>query len=223
MHRRSLFSAAALSTGALAFPNAAAAQRGRSASGRAPQLSPPKDATETRIREVIQDLATRGGTWASVPVDDGQWLRILTESINAQRVIEVGTSTGFSGLFFSLALTRTGGKLVTHDIDEGRSAQAKANFERAGVSGIVTQVLGDARLTLPRVQGSVDLVFLDADKEGYVPYLEMLLPKLRPGGLVLAHNTGMVPAYLDRIHASADLETVIYTGGGGLSVTLKKR
>ncbi len=222
MLRRSLLTTA-LSVGTLAMPSRAAAQRGRRGFVSSTALSPPKDDTEARIQEVIRDMVTRGGTWASVPVDDGQWLRILTESLNARRVIEVGTSTGFSGLFFAMALSKTGGHLTTHDIDQGRATQAKANFERAGVSQLVTQVMGDARLTLRKVQSPVDVVFLDADKEGYVPYLEILLPHVRPGGLILAHNTGMVPAYLEHIGKSPLLETVIYGGGGGLSVTLKKR
>ncbi|MCW5963504.1 MAG: class I SAM-dependent methyltransferase [Bryobacterales bacterium] len=223
MLRRSLIAAAAVSAGSISLPAPLAAQRGRRGTSAAPTLSQPKDDTEKRIQGVIHDMAIRGGTWASVPTDDGQWLRILTESVNAQRVVEVGTSTGYSGLFFSLALTRTGGKLITHDIDEGRSAQAKANFERAGVSAMVTQVLGDAQVTLKKIEAPVDVVFLDADKEGYVPYLDILLPHVRPGGLILAHNTDMVPLYLERVQRMATLETVIYTGGGGLSVSLKKR
>lgn len=223
MLRRNVIPATVLATATL-FPSSTAdAQRGRRGSGVAPALSQPKDEAERRIQAVIHEMANQGGTWASVPIDDGQWLRVLSETVNAQRVVEVGTSTGFSGLFFALALTRTGGKLITHDIDEGRFARAKANFAKAGVSTLVTQVLGDARSTLRQVQGPVDLAFLDADKEGYLPYLEILLPKVRPGGLILAHNTGMVPDYIAHVQESPALETVLYTGGGGLSVTLKKR
>lgn len=201
----------------------ACAQRGRQAPSSVAALSEPNDPVEERIQGVIREMATQGGTYLSVPIDDGQWLRILTESTNAQRVVEVGTSTGFSGLFFSLALTKTGGKLITHDIDEGRANQAKANFAKAGVSEVVTQVIGDARETLKLLKEPVDLVFLDADKEGYVPYFETLLPLVRPGGMILAHNTGMVADYLNRVRGMSSLETVIYERGGGLSVTLKKR
>lgn len=223
MLRRNLITAAGLATATATSPVTAHAQRGRRGYGTAPALSQPKDDTESRIQAVVREMATQGGTWASVPIDDGQWLRILTESVNAQRVVEVGTSTGFSGLFFALALVRTGGKLITHDIDEGRFARAKANFAKAGVTPIITQVLGDARTTLRQIQAPVDVVFLDADKEGYIPYLDMLLPHVRPGGLILAHNTDMVPDYMARLGQSKDLETAHYTGGGGLSVTLKKR
>jgi caffeoyl-CoA O-methyltransferase len=209
--------------GTLAATLPACAQRGRQQSGGISQLSQPNDPTEEKIQAVIREMATQGGTYLSVPVDDGQWLRILTESVNAKRVVEVGTSTGFSGLFFSLALVKTGGQLITHDIDKGRYDRARANFEKAGVANRITQVLGDARETLKRLKDPVDVVFLDADKEGYIPYFETLLPLVREGGLILAHNTNMVRGYLDRVGSMPSLETVIYRSGGGLSVTLKKR
>lgn len=203
-----------------------AAQRGRR--GRAPgfdneALPEPKDDTERRILSVLREMTDNGGTWASVPVSDGKWLRILTEGCQAKTVVEVGASTGYSGLFFSLALSRTGGRLITHELDEGRASMARANFSKAGVDPLVTLVMGNAHETVKRVAGPVDVVFLDADKEGYVHYCDLLLPKLRPGGLMLAHNTDMVPEYLDKVRTNPALDTVLYTGGGGLSVTLKKR
>src|SRR5690606_10614884 len=127
--------------------------------------------------------------YLSVPISDGRVLRILTESCAAKRVVEVGTSTGYSGLFFALALSKTGGHLTTHEMDEGRATTARANFAKAGVSKLVTVVVGDAHENAKKVKGPVDVLFLDADKGGYVHYLKTLLPELRPGGLILAHNT----------------------------------
>ncbi len=217
MIRRSFFAAPAIA----AIP--ALAQRGAATSSLNEVLPEAHGEREQRILSVIRAMAQQGGTYLSVPVQDGKWLRILAESTNAQTVVEVGTSTGFSGLFFLLALANTGGKLITHDIDAGRSKRAGENFKMAGMSGQVTQVLGDARDTLKRIQASVDLVFLDADKEGYVPYFDLLLPHVRPGGLILAHNTPMVPQYLERVRALPSLDTVLYGDGGGLSISLKKR
>ncbi|MDZ7639908.1 MAG: class I SAM-dependent methyltransferase [Bryobacterales bacterium] len=214
---------ALLAAGATAVP--ALAQRGRrgAAGGEANEsLSKPKDETERRIAGVLEEMSAPGGTWASVPVSDGKWLRILAEGCQAKHVVEVGTSTGYSGLFFALALVKTGGRLTTHEIDEGRAATARANFAKAGVEKLVTLVFGNAQETTKRIKGPVDVVFIDADKGGYVHYLEVLLPQVRPGGLILAHNTGMVPDYLAKVNADPALDTVVYTGGGGLSVTLKK-
>lgn len=201
----------------------AMAQRRQTADTLNKALPKAENEREERILAVIRNMAEQGGTYLSVPIDDGKWLSILTESVNAQTVVEVGTSTGFSGLFFARALVNTGGKLITHEIDEGRFRQAGENFQKAGVSSQVTQVPGNARETLKRIRGPVDVVFLDADKDGYIPYFETLLLHVRPGGLILAHNTPMVPEYLERVKNTRSLETVIYGEGGGLSVTLKKR
>lgn len=216
--RRAVFSALAAATPAFG-------QRGRGAASSDAEnekFPEPKDATERRILDVLAEMHSKGGTYLSVPISDGKVLRILTESCGAKRVVEVGTSTGYSGLFFALALSRTGGHLTTHEMDEGRAATARANFAKAGISKQVTLVVGNAHETAKKVKGPVDVLFLDADKGGYVYYLKTLLPELRPGGLILAHNTDMVPEYLATVRADPALDTVIYSGGGGLSLTLKK-
>jgi caffeoyl-CoA O-methyltransferase len=77
-----------------------------------------------------------------------------------------------------------------------------------------------------KITEPIDVLFIDADKEGYVDYLGKLLPRVRPGGLILAHNTGMgerIPDYIRAITTNPDLETTFFTEGGGMSVTLKKR
>jgi predicted O-methyltransferase YrrM len=100
---------------------------------------------------------------------------------------------------------------------------ARGHFKEAGVDGLVTIVEGDAHQNVARLKGPVDVAFLDADKDGYVDYLREVLPLVRPGGLILAHNVEMVPDYVKAVTTSADLETVFYMEGGGLAVTLKKR
>ena len=85
---------------------------------------------------------------------------------------------------------------------------------------------GDAHEKVADLSGPIDIVFVDADKEGYVDYLNKLLPKVRPGGLVIAHNinAGQAdPRYIEAITGKADLETIFYQQGGGVSVTMKKR
>jgi caffeoyl-CoA O-methyltransferase len=183
----------------------------------------PKSETEKRVLTTINDMVQAGELYANVPTPDGRMLRILTESVNAKLVVEVGTSTGISGLWFSMALDKTGGRLLTHDIDAGRIATARANFKKAGVDRSITVVEGDARQTLTRIKDPIDVVFIDADKEGYIEYLKILLPLVRAGGLILAHNTDMVQEYMRVVTTNPDLETVVFSGGGGLAITLKKR
>ena len=180
---------------------------------------------EKRILSVLEEMRKGGRTYLSVPPEDGRALRLLAEAAGAKTVVEIGTSTGYSGLWFCLALQDTGGRLITFEIDPGRAAAARKNFQQAGVESLVTVVEGDAHEKLATVKGPVDVAFIDADKEGYLDYLKKLLPLVRPGGLILAHNVTMaaVQGYVKAVTTDPDLETIFYTEGGGLGVTLKKR
>lgn len=163
----------------------------------------------------------------SISDEDGRLLRLLTEAAGAKTVVEVGTSTGYSGLWIALALRATGGRLITHELDPARAKEAEANFAKAGVAEAVTVVVGDAHETVAGLKGPIDVVFLDADKPGYIDYLRKLLPLVRPGGLVLAHNMRVPspdPRYIEAITTDPALETsFLLMEGAGMGVTLKKR
>ena len=184
---------------------------------------------EGRILEVLAEMsANEGGGMRNVSPEDGRLLRLLTEATDAKHVVEIGTSNGYSGIWFCLALRATDGRLTTHEIDAGRAALARANFERAGVDRLVTLVEGDAHEEVTKLQGPIDILFLDADKSGYIDYLEKLLPLMPPGGLVLAHNMSRNmadPKYLEAITSNPDLETIFLHRSlfGGVGVTMKKR
>jgi predicted O-methyltransferase YrrM len=143
--------------------------------------------------------------------------------MGAKNVLEIGTSTGYSGLWFCLALQRTGGHLTTFEIDHQRASMAREHFKEAGVEKMVTIVEGDAHEQVAKLKAPIDIAFIDADKSGYVDYLNKLLPLVQPGGLILAHNVDAVPDYVKTVTTRADLETIFYMEGGGLGVTLKKR
>ena len=160
--------------------------------------------------------------YRNVPQHDGRLLRILAESMGAKNVIELGTSTGYSGIWFGLALKKTGGKLTTYEIDAGRAATARENFKKAGMEDLITLVEGDAHQEIKKLKGTIDIVFLDADKEGYIDYLGKLLPDLRSGGLIIAHNINprmADPKYMEVITTNPNLETVVR---GGVGITMKK-
>jgi caffeoyl-CoA O-methyltransferase len=177
---------------------------------------------ERKILTVLKAAQDAGELYANVPNADGRMLRIFAETTGAKNVVEIGTSTGLSGLWFCMALQKTGGKLTTFEFDPGRAATARRHFKQANVDGVVTIVEGDAHQTLQRLKEPIDLVFIDADKEGYVDYLNKLLPLVRPGGLILAHNVDMVKEYIEKVNANPALETTYYMEGGGLAITLKK-
>jgi len=197
----------------------------------------PADETEKHILSILDELnqkrdEQKGGSM-NVAMIDGRILRTFAEAMNAKRVVELGTNIGYSGLWFCLALRKTGGKLITYEIDEGRAAEAEANFKRAGVDKIATVVLGDAHETVTKIKDPIDIVFLDADKEGYTDYLDKLLPLVRPGGLILTSNTDIAPTEfikkittdprLETIHLVAQAGTASDTRVEGVTVTLKKR
>lgn len=175
---------------------------------------------EARVLAVLDRMVTDGELYLAVDADNGRMLRLLVESIGAKRVVEVGTSTGYSGLWTLLGLRTTGGRLTTLELDPGRAGRARKHFQEAGVDGLVDIVIGDAHQTVKQLQGPIDLVFLDADKEGYARYLEALLPLVRPGGLITADNISMAPDYVRAVTTNPQLDTVFF---GRFSVTLKKR
>ncbi|MDP6115218.1 MAG: O-methyltransferase [Planctomycetota bacterium] len=185
-----------------------------------------KDDAEKRILDVLAGMQGRKGMM-SVPMDDGRLLRILAESMQAKHVVEIGTSQGYSAIWFCLALIRTGGKLTTYEIDSKRAKLAESNFEKAGVADIVTLVLGDAHEKVKDLAGPIDILFLDADKKGYIDYLQKLLPKVRAGGLIVAHNIDprmADPRYVKAITTSTELDTLLVNlRASGISVSMKKR
>jgi caffeoyl-CoA O-methyltransferase len=184
-----------------------------------------KDEGERRILETI-DIAREGERYANVSTADGRLIRQLTEAMGARRVVELGTSTGESGLWFALALRKTGGHLYSHDLDGDRVQVARLNFVRAGVDDLITIIAGDAHETVKQHKDPIDVLFLDADKEGYPDYLVTLFPIVRPGGLILAHNMHKPPPdprYIEAITTNPALDSsFVLMEGGGLGITLKK-
>jgi caffeoyl-CoA O-methyltransferase len=171
-------------------------------------------------KRVLDEIARHAQDHLNVPFTDGRMLRLLTAAAGAKNVVEIGTSTGYSGLWFGLALNSTGGHLTTFEADAGRAATAREYFRKAGVDGIVTIVEGDARANVKRLNEPIDVLFLDADKESYIEYFNQLLPLVRANGLILAHNVDMVPDYVRLVTSRPGLETLFYMEGNGLAITL---
>lgn len=163
----------------------------------------------------------------NAPPEDGRLFRVLAESMGAKNVVEIGTSNGYSSIWFGLALRTTGGKLTTFEIDPRKVEIARRNFVRAGLDSIITVVEGDAHKEIARLKEPLDLVFIDAEKSGYVDYLAKVLPLVRPGGLILAHNTTDckrdLQEYIKLVTTNPDLETIfLHEQDRGIAVTLKK-
>ncbi|MBN2312827.1 MAG: O-methyltransferase [Sedimentisphaerales bacterium] len=184
---------------------------------------------EKRILDVLEQMCyDEYSAILSVPPEDGRVLRLLAEATNAKHVVEIGTSNGYASLWFCLALRTTGGKLTTFEIDPNRILLARENFKKAGVDQLVTIIEGDAHKKVTQLEKPIDILFIDADKSGYFDYLNKLLPLVRPGGLILAHNTTDVAEpmqdYLKAVTTDPTLETIfLHEQECGIGVTLKKR
>ena len=132
--------------------------------------------------------ATQSAPQMMVGDVEGTFLSFLVTMTGAERIVEVGTFTGWSSIAMAQALP-PGGSIVTCDINEETSAIARRYAEEAGVADRIEYRLGPAVETLATLDGPFDLAFIDADKPGYVDYYEAVLPKLAPGGVIAADNT----------------------------------
>jgi predicted O-methyltransferase YrrM len=183
---------------------------------------------DTRVKTFLD---AHRGEWhdMNVPAVDGQTLHDIILKHKYTRALEIGTSTGHSGIWIAWALSKTGGTLITIDIDERRHQQAVANFEAAGVAQYIDARLGDAHELVPKLEEPFDFVFSDADKDWYKNYLKDVLPKLEPGGCYVTHNVSERPQrnmagdYLSFLRAIPNLETTVDERGGGMSISYKKR
>jgi predicted O-methyltransferase YrrM len=144
-------------------------------------------ALDAKVRAFLDQ---KGRQWwdMNVPESDGRALYDIVLKNGYKKALEIGTSTGHSGIWIAWALSKTGGKLITIDIDEGRHKEAVANFKAAGLADYIDARLGDAHEIVPGLAGPFDFVFSDADKDWYVNYAKAVIPKLLPGGCLASHN-----------------------------------
>ena len=162
----------------------------------------------------------------NIPISDGKILYDIIIKNNYKSALEIGTSTGHSAIWIAWALSKTGGKLTTIEIDKERYLQAKSNFKKAGVEKYIDAKLGDAHEIVPAIEGSFDFVFSDADKYWYKNYFIAMDPKIKGGGCFTAHNTAMqvsgIKEFLDYIEGLKNYKTTIdISSRSGISVSYK--
>ena len=163
----------------------------------------------------------------NVPYKDGKTLFNLIVKNNYRRALEIGTSTGHSSIWMAWALSKTGGKLITIEIDEDRYKTALKNFKKAGVEEFIDARLADAHQLVKELKGPFDFVFSDADKEWYTQYFKEVDPKLVVGGCFTAHNVtdgfGDVKRFLNYVRSLPNYETTIdRSSSSGISISYKK-
>jgi len=189
-------------------------------------------AIDEKVKKFLSD---NSGRWydMNIPASDGQLLYDLIIKGNYKSALEIGTSTGHSGIWIAWALSKTGGKLITIDIDERRHKTALENFKKAGLSEYIDARLADAHTLVKELKGPFDFVFSDADKDWYKNYFIDIDPKLKVGGCFTAHNIyergrrgyggyGGQGAFLDHVRSLPNYETTVNSSGGGVSISYKK-
>jgi len=162
----------------------------------------------------------------AVSEEDGRFLRVMIAASGAKRALEIGGAFGYSAIWIGLGLRETGGRLTTIEYDPARAKAAAENIRKAGLDDIVTVLSGDAFARIPALQGAFDFVFLDAWKRDYKRFLDLMLPRLQPRGLFLAHNVvnkqSEMRDFLGAIRHDARLATsIVAPSGEGMSVTVK--
>ena len=186
-----------------------------------------------RHMKVQSFLESRRGTWRdmNVPESDGKILYDLILRNQYKKALEIGTSTGHSAIWIAWALSQTGGKLTTIEIDEGRYREALANFKEAGLSEYIDARLADAHTLVRELNGPFDFVFCDADKGWYKNYFLDIYPKLEVGGCYTAHNISGsrlkswfhsgTQEFYEYVKSLKNMETILDDSGGGISMSFK--
>ena len=197
----------------------------------------PADEVQRSLIAATEALGDVSGM--QIAVDQGNLLTLLARLVGARRAIEVGTFTGYSALCLARGLPDDG-HLLCCDVSEEWTAIGREHWDRAGVGHKIELRIGPAGDTLAAlpVEADVDLAFVDADKPGYVGYVDALVPRLRPGGLLLIDNvlwsgnvvdpgmtddnTEAIRRCNDHVAAHPDLESLILPIGDGLTLARKR-
>src|SRR5690606_1553544 len=183
-------------------------------------------ALDQRVRAFLE---SHRNEWhdLNVPFEDGQVLYDLIVRNKYRSALEIGTSTGHSTIWIAWALSKTGGRLTTLEIDPERQKQAIENLEAAGLRDFVDVKLGDAHQLVKELEGPFDFVFSDADKTWYIQYFKDIDPKLKSGGRFSAHNVlqdiSGIREYMEFIQQQPGYETTVdRTSNSGIAISLKK-
>jgi predicted O-methyltransferase YrrM len=193
---------------------------------------------DTQLLTLLDELAAFGDAndvretarphrMLNITPDTGRLLWILVRLARPRHILEVGTSNGYSTIWLADAARAVGASVVTLEVDPDKARLARENFARAGVADVVEVAEGPAKETLARLAGPFEIVFLDADRESYLAYLELVLPKMPSQAILVADNVvshpGELADYLARIKSHPDLFSVTVPVGKGEEISLKLR
>jgi predicted O-methyltransferase YrrM len=180
------------------------------------------------VESLLAEIKAADDELYAVSEEDGRLLRVLVAARGARSILEIGAASGYSGIWLGLGARETGGRVAAIEYDRERGREAQDNVRRAGLDDVVTVIQGDAFAEIPKIEGTFDLVFLDAWKPDYQRFFDLVYPRLDPGGLFIAHNVvnkaeDMGP-FLDTILKHPGLfTTIVSPSGEGMSISYKVR
>ena len=182
---------------------------------------------QSKADEVLEELE-RSAHGRYLPIIGPSRGRVLIEAVRRyrpRRILEVGTLVGYSSILMGRELGE-GSEIVTIEYDRDEAEQARANIARAELTAKVEVFVGDALEIIPTLEGSFDMVFLDAAKHQYLDYLRLVEDKLRSGGVVVADNVGFMSrsmrGYLDHVRDSGRYESTFHRSGlDGIEISVK--
>jgi len=177
---------------------------------------------------LLQQIRDKDQGQLAISEEDGRFLRLLVATRGTRRALEIGGASGYSGIWIGQGLRQTGGRLISIEYDPVRAQEAAANIARAGLSDIVQVIHGDAFAEIPKLDGTFDMIFLDAWKQDYKRFFDMTFPRLDGGGVFLAHNVvnkrSDMGNFLDAIATTPGAwSSIIAPSGEGISLTYKQR
>jgi len=185
-----------------------------------------KQLKDERVQEFLEQNRRQ---WRdlNIPYEDGLVLYKLIVDNKYKSALEIGTSTGHSTIWIAWALSKTGGKLITLEMDERRQKEAIKKLDNLGLSDFVDFRLGDAHQLVKELEGPFDFVFSDADKDWYVQYFKDIDPKLKKGGRFTAHNVlnniGGIRTFMEYVKNHPGYETTVdRSSSSGISISRKK-
>lgn len=172
----------------------------------------------------------------------GNFLAFLVSTSQAFRILEIGTAIGYSTLWLAQGLEGREGQITTIDLNMDRAKRAIEYFKRAGIGEKVEVLFGDARKIVPTLEGDFDFIFVDAAKGEYLDYLNLVLPRIAPGGMLVVDNVlfrgWVVPGsefapkynriinhlreFLTNLTRNPDFQTSVLPLGDGVSVSIRK-
>jgi len=181
-----------------------------------------------QIEAVLKSIKAADKGQLAVSEEDGRFLRVLVASRGARSIVEIGGASGYSGIWLGLGARESGGQVVSIEYDAGRAKEAMENIKRSGLTDVVRVIHGDGFKEIPKLQGTFDLVFLDAWKPDYKKFFDLVFPRLSPGGIFAAHNvvnkkSEMEPFLSTVLNHPNLFTTIVSPSSEGMSVSYKVR